>query len=146
MINRYRFIKSSQIAAPTLSDLAKAKEITDFDAILKASQSIGKYEFSEDAKANEFFRTAESLETSSEKGTNGEIFNRAKVMVKGLSYSLRVFGVKNAPVTTKVYTPTEIKTLTFGYCNSDGQKVTTAKVNPATGEVENVPVLYVKLA
>lgn len=146
MINRYRFIKSNQIAAPTLQQIATAKQITNFADMLTANESIAPYEFESDAEMDAYFRKATEMHTYCEKGKNGEPFNRAKIVVDGRNFVLRVYGVKGASVPTRDYTSAEIKTLSFGFCKSGGKRVSDVKANPATGELEDIPTFYVKLA
>ena len=145
MINRYRRARA-QISAVTLQQMTTAKNINSLSAILSANKMIGEFEFTADEKLKEALAGC-SVQTWAEKSeTSNKIFNRAKIMTDNGNYFARVYGVKGAVVDNKTYSAEESAKFSFGFCTSDGERVSDAKVNPNTGEVEKVPIIYVSLA
>lgn len=144
-MNRYKFIVSKP-AQVSDADIAKAKELTDINAILNASKCVGEYVFSADEKLTEIFSKANSLALTVETLPNGAEINRAvAILSDGSKYRLRVFGSKELQP-AKNFTKEEIAKLKFGFCTSDGSKITENRLNSESGEVLRVPVIYVNIA
>ncbi len=144
-MNRYKFItaKTTQV---TNQDLAKAKEITNVNDILKASKCIGEYVFEIDDELTKVFSGANSISLVEEILPNGNSINRAvAILTSGAKYRLRVFGSKVLQP-AKDFTKEEIAKLKFGFCTSDGARVTENKLDDNTGELIRVPVMYVNIA
>lgn len=144
-MNRYKFITAKSVQV-TNQDLAKAKEITNVDDILKASKCIGEYVFEMDDELTKVFSGANSISLVEEILPNGNSINRAvAILTSGAKYRLRVFGSKVLRP-AKDFTKEEITKLKFGFCTSDGERVTENKVSGDTGELIRVPVMYVNIA
>lgn len=144
-MNRYKFIVSKP-AQVSDADIAKAKELTDIDAILKASKTIGEYVFIADEKLTKIFAAANSVSLTVETLPNGNDINRATaILADGSKYRLRVYGSKDLQP-AKDFSKDEISKLKFGFCESDGAKVTENRLNAETGEIIRVPVIYVNIA
>lgn len=145
MINRYRSI-GRQIAAPTFQSIAKATTVSSVAEILAANKQIDEYLFETNKELQDALKGA-CVSVWSEKADNKRGFvNKATILLNGSKFFANVFGVKDAPVTKKDYTAEETAKLSFGYCKSGNDLVTTTKTNPTTGEVQNIPVIYVNLA
>ena len=144
-MNRYKFIVAKP-TQPTEKELAAAKELTKVAEILEASKTIGEYVFTEDAELCKVFRNANSVSLVVETLPNGNDINRAvAILANGAKYRLRVFGSKVLQP-AKDFSMEEIKTLKFGFCTSDGSRITENRLNPETGEIVRVPVIYVNIA
>lgn len=144
-MNRYKFIVSTPKQV-TEKELATAKELTNVTEILAASKSIGEYVYSEDEELCKVFRNANSVSLTVETLPNGNDINRAiAILANGAKYRLRVFGTKELQP-AKDFSKEEIAKLSYGFCTSDGARITESKLNPDTGEVVRVPVIYVKIA
>lgn len=144
-MNRYKFIVSTPKQV-TEKEIAGAKELTSVAEILAASKSIGEYVFSEDDELCKVFQSANSLALTVETLPNGNDINRAiAILANGAKYRLRVFGTKELQP-AKDFAKDEIKNLKFGFCTSDGAHITENRLNPDTGEIVRVPVIYVKIA
>lgn len=144
-MNRYKFIVAKP-TQPTEKELATAKELTNVSEILAASKSIGEYIFAEDVELCKAFQAANSVALTVETLPNGNDINRAvAILANGAKYRLRVFGSKDLQP-AKDFSKEEIKNLKFGFCTSDGSRITENRLNPETGEVVRVPVIYVNIA
>ena len=144
-MNRYKFIVAKP-TQPTEKEIASAKVLTNVAEILAASKSIGEYVFSEDAELCKVFRAANSVSLTVETLPNGNDINRAvAILANGAKYRLRVFGSKELQP-AKDFSKDEIAKLSFGFCTSDGEKITENRLNPETGEIIRVPVIYVNIA
>lgn len=144
-MNRYKFIVSTPKQV-TEKELATAKELTNVAEILAASKSIGEYVYSEDEELCKVFRNANSVSLVVETLPNGNDINRAiAILANGAKYRLRAFGSKELQP-AKDFSKEEIAKLSYGFCTSDGARITESKLNPDTGEVVRVPVIYVKIA
>lgn len=144
-MNRYKFIVAKP-TQPTEKELAAAKELTKVAEILEASKSIGEYVYSEDAELCKVFRNANSVSLVVETLPNGNDINRAvAILANGAKYRLRVFGSKVLQP-AKDFSKEEIIKLSFGFCTSDGSRITENRLNPETGEIVRVPVIYVNIA
>lgn len=144
-MNRYKFIVSKPTTASD-TELAKAKELTNITDILNASRCIGEYVFSVDEGLTGIFSKANSLALTVETLPNGNEINRAvAILSDGSKYRLRVYGSKELQP-AKNFSKEEISQLKFGFCTSDGSKVTENRLNSESGEILRVPVIYVNIA
>lgn len=144
-MNRYKFIVARP-TQPTESEIAAAKTITNVSEMLKINKSIGEYVFIADNELSKVFQAANSLDLTVETLPNGNDVNRAvAILSNGAKYRMRVYGTKDLQP-AKSFTKDEIGKLTFGFCESDGEKVTESRLNGDTGEIVKVPVFYVKIA
>ena len=142
----YRFLTSAQrtpvFDAKTLND---AKTLTGLNEILEASKCIGTYEFAKDDELTDFMRKATAMQVVrhiSEK--SGIKSYRVEVSVNGSKYLGRLYGNgKGNEYPETIYKPEEIKKAVWGYCTSDGERVTEQKTRGLS--VVNVPVFYLKV-
>lgn len=142
-MKKYRFLSNAAMQ-PTTEAVKQAKKVTNVDDILNLSANVGAYEFVADDAITKRFRAAKSLEISVETLSSGALVNRAKLTEKdGKTFNLRCYGVKDNLQPAGVV---DASKFAYGFCMSDGEKVSTQKYNPSTGEVFDVPVLYVNLA
>lgn len=140
---KYRFL-SNAATQPTNEAVKQAKKVTSVDDILNLSANVGSYKFEKDEAITKRFQAAKSLEISVETLSSGVLVNRAKLTEKdGKTFNLRCYGVKDNLQPAGVV---DASKLSYGFCLSDGEKVSTQKYNPSTGEVFDIPVLYVDLA
>lgn len=147
MINRYRSVRQS-VSAFSVADFAKAKETDSIASILNANKQIDAFVFGEDAELTKGLNALviEAVEITPKKRDDGSIQNNATIVTtNGGKYFANVYGVKDAPL-SKTFRGDELKTLKYGFCTSGGNKVTRTKMNPTTGELENVPIIYVCVA
>ena len=144
-MNRYKFIVSKP-AQVTDKEIAAAKVVSNVADMLKISKSIGEYVFSADDELTKVFRASNSVELTTETLPNGTDINRCvAILANGAKYRLRVFGSKELQP-AKSFTKEQIAKLVFGFCESDGEKITENRLNSETGEIVRVPVFYVNIA
>lgn len=157
MINRYRSAKTA-VAAFSVSDMSKAKTNLSAIGVLSANRQIDAYELIEEDDVNKEYAAAvvdlrkalaeavvKSVVIKPTKLDNGKITNNATIETeKAGKLFANVYGVKDAPL-DKTFAGNELKTLKFAYCKSGNEIVTKPKTNPFTGELENIPTIYVCL-
>ena len=146
-MNYLRFV-SNKNQQPTQEKIVAATTISDFAQIIEASKAIAEYIFEESEDANKLFRSSSSVKMERVPvGKTGNEKNRIICETSKGRFFLRVYGIaKGVLEKPKEYTKEEIKKLRFGFCTSDGEKVTEQRYNPKTGEVQNIPVLYCSIA
>ena len=145
-INRYRRFSAAYMQ-PETNAVKTAQIVDDLDAIVNAQTAIGEYIFAAVDALTKRFRDAKSVEIKVAESANGVLLNRATVTEKtGKKVMMRVYGVKGKEFPACELKPAEIKKIEVGFCESDGNKVTDTQFNPATGEVREVPILYLNLA
>lgn len=142
-MNRYNFISVKNVT-PTAKEIASAKKVENLADILKASRSIGEYTFIPDEELTKIFKKAKAAEITLETLPNGANVNRCKINVDGSNYRLRVYGEKEAIPAQKL-TAAQIAKVVFGFCTSDGEKVSENRVDGSTGEILSVPVMYANI-
>lgn len=155
MINRYRSVKTA-VSAFSIADVNKAKTNLSAIGVLSANRQIDAYELINENDENSDYANAVkdlrkaladvnvlSVTIKPTKTDSGFIANNATITTaKAGNLFANVYGVKNAPL-DKTFTGDELKTLKFAYCKSGGEIITKAKTNPYTGELENIPTIYV---
>lgn len=146
-MNRYNFISAKKNVVADAKSFATAKKVSNIAEILKISKSIGEYTFIADDELTKFFKAAKAASITVETLPNGNNVNRMKVETASGNYRLRVFGTeKGNALAPKVLTADELKNLSFGFCESDGEKVSENRIDGTTGEVIEVPVMYANVA
>lgn len=144
-MNIYRYVSAAKSAQqPTAAEINGAKEVTNLDAILTASRLIGEYTYAKDDDLTKAFINAKVIEVI-EKDINGKSVNRVKVYTENGNYLCRLYGAKDYLVPAHTLDDAERKKVNFGFCTSDGERVTETR-QQADGTIIKVPVMYAKLS
>lgn len=142
-MGHYRFV-SLRNAGPTEEAINKAKTLESLSDILEVSKCFGEYLFTEDAELTDLFRKAKSIAIERKVSDSGVKSYRAAVVTESGKYLCRLYGNgKGADYVERTLSADEIKKVTFGFCTTDGEKVTETRSN-ADGVVK-VPVIYMNV-
>ena len=145
-MNPYQFVRRKAAAEISAKEIKEAKTLVNFAEMLNAAKVASPYEFAENSEATTFFRKAKAVEIIVDELPSGAEVNRAKVATENGNFRLRVFGAgSKSIIPAKVLTADEIKQIRVGTCTSDGETITEPRTDSATGEVVNVPVLYLHI-
>lgn len=147
-MGKYRFLSSAAIAQPTAKDIAKAETISSLADIVMANRVQGEYQFAEEKGLAPLFGKILTAEITIETLNNGSMVNRLiAVTEKAGKQRFRCFGKgRENVINAHALTADEIGKLTFGFCTSDGERLTENRVDATTGEVKKSPVLYANVA
>ena len=144
--NRYRRFNAANMQ-PDTNAVKSAVVVDDLDAIVNAQTAIGEYIFEAVDALTKRFRDAAKVDITVAETANGVLLNRATVTEKsGKRVLMRCYGTKGKEFPACSLKAAEIKKIEVGFCESDGEKVKDTQFNPATGEVREVPILYLNLA